>query len=133
MADGTPGSATGESAAGILLGGHRVELGLQLVPYRRNGILRSEERDRAFELAAVVAQLVGRQRPEGMFGLFYWHLLGGCDGRHRLESFDGGVGWRFSLPKLPAGEDNWLRGVRACHDRPRPPAATAEVRHNGPT
>jgi hypothetical protein len=52
MADGTPGSATGEPAPRILLGGHYVELGLQLVPYRRDGILRSEERDRAFELAA---------------------------------------------------------------------------------
>jgi hypothetical protein len=40
MADGTPGSATGEPATGILLGGHRVELRLQLVPYRRDGILR---------------------------------------------------------------------------------------------
>ena len=44
MADGMPGSATGDPATGILLGGHRVELGLQLVPYRRDGILRSEER-----------------------------------------------------------------------------------------
>ena len=53
MADGTPGSATGEPAS--LLGGHRVELGLQLVPCRRDGILCGEERDGAFELATVAA------------------------------------------------------------------------------
>ena len=66
-----PGSGTGEFATGLLLGGHRVEFGLQLVPCRRDGILRGEERNGAFELAAVVAQLVGRQRPEGVLGLFY--------------------------------------------------------------
>ena len=65
MADDTPGSATGEPATRVPLGGHRVELGLQLVPCRRDGILRGEEGDGAFKLAAVVAQLVGRQRPEG--------------------------------------------------------------------
>ena len=33
----TSGSGTGESAPGVLLGGHRVELGLQFVPCRRDG------------------------------------------------------------------------------------------------
>ena len=71
MAGGTPGSAAGEPATGVLLGGHRVELGLQLVPCRQDGILCGQERDGAFELATVITQLVGRHRPEGMLGLFY--------------------------------------------------------------
>jgi hypothetical protein len=47
----------GEPFAGFLFGGDGVEGGVQVIPYRRYGILGVEERDRVLQLATEVAQL----------------------------------------------------------------------------
>src|ERR1035441_9328517 len=74
----------GEPGAGFLLGGDGVEGSLQVITYRRYGILGVEERDRVLELAAEASQLERGQRVQGMLGRVYcWRLLGECGGWHR--------------------------------------------------
>ena len=64
------GLTAGEPATGVLLGGHRVELGLQLVPCRQDGSCAAKN-VMADPSWAMVITHEGRHRPEGMLGLFY--------------------------------------------------------------
>jgi len=64
---GSPGG--GRVRAGFLFGGHGVEPGLQVAPYRRYGILLVEERDRVLKLAAVARKAASNtSKYPGWFG-----------------------------------------------------------------
>ena len=53
--------AGGQPGAGILLGYHSIEPGLQIIPRAQYGIRGVEERDGALKLAAVAGQFVSNQ------------------------------------------------------------------------
>ena len=98
---GRPVSGTGDPRAVVLLGHYGVEPRLQVIAGWRDGVPGVEERDGAFELTAVVAQLVSGQGVHRVLGLFYcgsliwpWSLVLAC----WLSSGGGGV---ILLPKLP--------------------------------
>jgi hypothetical protein len=64
-------SGIGNPLAGFLLGHHVIKPGLQVISYRRYGVLGIEERKGVLDLAAVGAQLVRGHCRQGVFRLVY--------------------------------------------------------------
>jgi hypothetical protein len=64
-------SGIGDPLAGLLLGDRVIKPGLQVISYRRYGMLGIEERDGFLDLAAVAAQLVRGHGGQGVLRLVY--------------------------------------------------------------